>query len=108
MQIDQSETGLMIQDYIRAKSRRGGIAESAEELGRKLESALRERIDLLGVDDEKLLVVKPEDVLGRIAELERDALREDSGVSEHKKGVTASSRSTNRNSSPRHTARPRR
>ena len=108
MQIDQTNSGLMIQDYIRAKWGRAGIVLSAEELGRKLDPALRERIDLLGVDDEKLLGVKPEDVFNRIEELERDALREDSGVSEHKKGLVASTRPTSRNSSNRRAVRSRR
>lgn len=108
MRSDQNDSGLMIQDYIRAKWGRGGSALPADELGRKLEPGLRERIDLLGVDDEKLLGVKPEDVFHRIDELERDALREDSGVSEHKKGLVTSTRPANRNSPPRRAVRPHR
>jgi len=106
--IDRTESGHLIQDYIRAKWDRGGTALSADELGRKLDPILRERIDLLGVDDEKLLGIGPEDVLRRIQELERDAHREDSGVSEHKKGGVTSTRPSNRNPKPRRAVRPRR
>jgi hypothetical protein len=104
----RNESGLMIQDYVRAKWGRAGITLSAEELGRQLDPALRKRIDLLGVDDEKLLAVKPEDVFRRMEELEHDALREDSGVSEHKKVFVTSTRPSNRFAAPRRTARPRR
>ena len=104
----QTESGLLIQDYIRAKWGRTGVTLSADELGRAFDPALRERIDRLGVDDEKLLGVKPEDVLRRIEELERDALREDSGVSEHRKSSNTSTRPSQRNPAPRRTGRPRR
>jgi hypothetical protein len=107
MQIDQKDCGPMIQDYVRARWRRGGVTLSADELGRKLDPALRERIDLLGIDDEKLLGVKPEEVMSRLERLERDALREDSGVSEHKKGLV-STRVPNRHAPPRRAAKSRR
>jgi hypothetical protein len=108
MPIDQKDSGLMIQDYVRARLRRGGVTLSADELGRKLDPDLRERIDLLGIDDEKLLGVKPEEVMARLERLERDALREDSGVSEHKKGLVASTSVPNRHATPRRAARSRR
>ena len=98
----------MIQDYIRAKWGRPGSALTAEELGRKLDPELRKRIDLLGVDDEKLLGISPEKVFSRIEELEREALREDSGVSEHKKGLVTTNRPSNRNSTSRRAVRSRR
>lgn len=105
---DLTEPGHLIQDYIRAKWGRGDRDVSADELGRRLEPSLRERIDLLGVDDEKLLGIGPQDVLRRIQELERDALREDSGVSEHRKGGATSTPPSNRNPKPRRIVRPRR
>jgi hypothetical protein len=105
---DRTEPGHLIQDYIRAKWGRGDREVSADELGRRLDPTLRERIDLLGVDDEKLLGIGPHDVLRRIQELERDALREDSGVSEHKKGGGTSTRPPNRNPKPHRAVRPRR
>ena len=108
MQIDQKDFGLTIQDYIRAKWGRSGVTLSADELGRKLDPGLRERIDLLGIDDEKLLGVKPEEVMNRLEHLERDALREDSGVSEHKRTFAASSRAPNRHATPRRATRSRR
>ena len=112
----QKDSGLMIQDYVRAKWGRGGLNLSSDELGRKLDPAMRDRVDLLGIDDEKLLGVAPEDVVSRIEKLERDALREDGRVGEHKKMlVTAggsanrpSSRQSNRKSPPRSAARARR
>jgi hypothetical protein len=94
----------MIQDYIRAKWGRPGSALTADELGRKLDPELRKRIDLLGVDDEKLLGISPEKVFSRIEELEREALREDSGVSEHSKSAWTSTKP----SPPRRASRSRR
>jgi hypothetical protein len=105
---DRTEPGHLIQNYIRAKWGRGEKDVSADELGRRMDPILRERIDLLGVDDEKLLGVGPQDVLRRIQELERDALREDSGVSEHRKGGATTTRPSSRNPSPRRNIRPRR
>ena len=104
----QRESGLVIQDYIRAKWGRAGAALSADELGRALDPALRKRIDLLGVDDEKLLGVRPEEVLRRIEELEREALHEDSGVSAHRKAFTIPARPPGSHSAPGRTARRRR
>jgi len=105
MQKNGTDFGPIIQDYVRAKWGRGGSALSADELGRKLDPALRERIDLLGVDDEKLLAVQPQDVIGRIEALEREALREDSQVGVHKRSFSPESRPSGRNSKPRRTAR---
>lgn len=107
MPIDKKDFGPIIQDYVRARLRRGGVTQSADELGSKLDPGLRERIDLLGIDDEKLLGVKPEEVISRLERLERDALHEDSGVSEHKKGLV-STRVPNRHSTPRRAAKSRR
>jgi hypothetical protein len=108
MQTNGKDFGPIIQDYVRAKWGRGGIALSADELGRKLEPALRERVDLLCVDDEKLLNVKPEDVISRIEALERDALREDSQVGAHKRSFSPENRPSGRTSKPRRAARAHR
>jgi hypothetical protein len=91
MKINDKDFGPMIQDYVRAKWGRGDMTVTADELGRKLDPALRERVDLLGVDDEKLLGVRPEEVIRRIESLEREALREDSGVNPHKMAFAAAS-----------------
>jgi hypothetical protein len=108
MQTNGKDFGPIIQDYVRAKWGRGDKTLTAEELGRKLDPALRERIDLLGVDDEKLLNVKPEDVIGRIEALERDALREDSQVGVHKRSFSHVPQPTGRNSRQRRPARAQR
>lgn len=104
---DATGPGHLIQEYVRAKWGRGERT-SADDLGRRLDPTLRERIDLLGVDDEKLLGIGPEEVLQRIQELEREALQEDSGVSEQKKGSATTTRPSSRNPGPRRTLRPRR
>ena len=105
MQTSDTDFGPLIQDYVRAKWGRGGSTLTADELGRKLDPTLRERIDLLGVDDEKLLAVPPQDVISRIEGLERDALREDSQVGAHKRSFSPASRPSGRKSKPRRTAR---
>jgi hypothetical protein len=105
MQTNGKDFGPIIQDYVRAKWGRGDKTLTADELGRKLDPALRERIDLLGVDDEKLLGVQPHDVISRIEALERDALREDSQVGAHKRSFSHVPQSSGRNSRPRRTAR---
>ena len=105
MQTNGKDFGPIIQDYVRAKWGRGDKASTADELGRKLDPALRERVDLLGVDDEKLLAVQPRDVISRIEALERDALREDSQVGAHKRSFSPATRPSGRSSKPRRTAR---
>jgi hypothetical protein len=108
MQTNGKDFGPLIQDYVRAKWGRGDKTVTADELGRKLDPALRERIDLLGVDDEKLLAVQPQEVISRIEALERDALREDSQIGAHKRSFSPTTNSSGRNSRPRRTARAHR
>jgi hypothetical protein len=108
MQTNGKDFGPIIQDYVRAKWGRGDKTLTADELGRKLDPALRERIDLLGVDDEKLLAVQPQDVISRIEALERDALREDSQVGVHKRSFSHVPQPTGRNSRSRRPARAQR
>lgn len=105
---DQTEPGRVVQDYVRAKCGRPGAPLSVDQLGGKLDPQLRERIDRLGVDDEKLLGVRPEEVFHLIEQLEHDALREDSGVSEHRKASLSSTRPSGRHAAPRRSTRPRR
>jgi hypothetical protein len=105
MQTNGKGFGPIIQDYVRAKWGRGDKTQTADELGRKLDPALRERIDLLGVDDEKLLGVQPHEVISRIEALEREALREDSQVGAHKRSFSHVPQSAGRNSRQRRTAR---
>ena len=108
MKTNGKDSGPIIQDSVRAKWGRGNMTLTADELGRKLDPALRERIDLLGVDDEKLLAVKPQDVIGRIEALERDALREDSQVGAHKRSFSHVPQPSGRNSRARRPARAQR
>ena len=108
MQTNGKDFGPIIQDYVRAKWGRGDMTLTADELGRRLDPALRERVDLLGVDDEKLLAVQPHDVIGRIEALERDALREDSQVGAHKRSFSPATQTSGRNSRSRRPARAQR
>lgn len=75
-----SDIGRLVLDYVRAKWCRPGATRSAKEIAHELDPELRERVDLLGNDDELLLEVLPEEVLDRIDELEREAELEDAGV----------------------------
>ena len=108
MQTNGKDFGPIIQDYVRAKWGRGDKTSTADELGRKLDPALRERVDLLGVDDEKLLAVQPQDVIARIEALEREALQEDSQVGVHKRSFSHVPQSSGRNSRQRRPARVQR
>jgi hypothetical protein len=74
--------GQLVQDYVRAKWGRPGVTGSGQEPGRRLDPRLRERVDLLGNDDELLLEVPAEAVLQRIRELEMMAAAEDAGMSD--------------------------
>ena len=92
--------GRLVQDYVRARWRRPGVTKTAKELADQLDPQLRARVDLLGNDDELLLEVPPEDVLDRIAELEREAELEDAGVIDRVTDV--------RSIEERHMGRPKR
>lgn len=80
--MDRHEVGRLVQDYVRAKWRRPGTIGPADDVGQGLDPALRERIDLLGTDDERLLLVRPEEVIGCLTELEHEAWLEDVGAGE--------------------------
>ena len=62
--------GSRIQDYVRAKWRR---SDSIARLADLIDPALRARIDLLGIDDQRLLTAHSDKVLSLIEELERQA-----------------------------------
>lgn len=67
----------LVQDYVRAKWRYPGFPEGPLGFGRQLPAALKERIDELGLDDQLLLEVGPEQVMERLEELESRILQED-------------------------------
>ena len=69
--------GSRIQDYVRAKWRR---SDSIARLADLIDPALRARIDLLGIDDQRLLTAHSDKVLSLIEELERQARVEDAAV----------------------------
>jgi hypothetical protein len=83
------EVGRLVQEYVRAKWHRPGFRGSAQEAGERLDPQLRERVDLLGNDDELLLEVPAEDVLQRIDELETMAAAEDAGITDAVERVRA-------------------
>jgi hypothetical protein len=69
--------GRQIQAYVKAKAERSALLPQTAAC---LDQSLRARVDRLGVDDAELLRVPAEAVVARIAELEAEAEREDSGL----------------------------
>jgi len=74
--------GELVQEYVRLKGTRGCPPERANSIGQDLGRALRSRIDVLGIDGERLLDVAQSEVLQNLEELEKQAALEDSGMLE--------------------------
>lgn len=75
-----TEIGALMQDYLRARWGRTPDKEAAEELGARLERTLRNRLDMLGADAERLLDIEPARVMAELEALEREAALEDAGA----------------------------
>jgi hypothetical protein len=74
------QKGELVHAYVRIKWRRRECRR-AEEIGQRLGSALRSRIDALGTDGDQLLEVLPTSIMQKLDELERQAALEDQGMS---------------------------
>jgi hypothetical protein len=72
-----TEIGALMQDYLRARWGRTPDKEAAEELGGRLDRALRNRLDVLGADAERLLDIEPARMMTELEALEREAALED-------------------------------
>jgi hypothetical protein len=79
-ELGSEELGALVQAYTRAKWGSEGDPSGADRLGARLDRQLRDRVDVLGVDGERLLTVRPADVLATLEALEREAFREDAGA----------------------------
>jgi len=77
---DPQEIGAIVQAYARAKWRGEHDPTKSAAIGAQLDPELRNRVDMLGFDAEKLLDLDPGEVLARIEALEREALLEDRRV----------------------------
>lgn len=72
--------GDLIHAYTRARWRGDGQKQDADDLGARLGRSLRDRIDVLGLDAERLLTAAPAEALSRLEALEQEAMLEDSGA----------------------------
>lgn len=78
--IKKDETGAVIQAYIRARMEGLATDTVRDEAAETLPGSLLERIDALGVDQERLLDVPPGNVTAMLEALEREAELEDAGI----------------------------
>lgn len=78
--VNDGKLGEAIQNYVRRKWRLGGQLTLEEAKNVELDEETKERVDALGVDDNLLLKVEPARVMGRLVELEADAILEDGGL----------------------------
>lgn len=76
-EVSRKRIGRSIQEYARSKQGGGAGTEGAPFGGAGIDPALRDRVDMLGIDCERLLEVPPERALGQLEALEREAERED-------------------------------
>ena len=73
------QLGSLIQDYVKDRWGEPG-GERAAAPGTLLDEALRERVDILGMDGVRLLHVAAVEVLAELERLEREAARDDARV----------------------------
>ncbi len=76
----REQLGALIQDYIRAKWADNHEGNAAAGLDEGLSDGIRERVDILGYDGERLLTLAPVEVLAALEGLEREAAQEDARV----------------------------
>jgi hypothetical protein len=73
------ELGALLQAYARACLGGNADLQAANSAGARIERELRDRIDVLGADVERLLAVDANDALAELEALETEAAREDAG-----------------------------
>lgn len=73
------ELGALLQAYARACLGGNADPQAANSAGARIERELRDRIDVLGADVERLLAVDAHDVLAELEALETEAALEDAG-----------------------------
>lgn len=86
---DTKELGRLLQEYARARWGSNPDGREAERLSIRLDRTFRDRIEMLGMDVERLLGVDPDQVLPELQALEREAALEDAGARSTATGVRA-------------------
>lgn len=77
---NEQQIGSVVQAYVKAKFGDSPDEALASCLGAYLDPQLKERVDILGFEGEKLLDVDTPEVLATLAQLEDQAAREDAHV----------------------------
>ena len=77
--LNNCELGGLLQAYARTQAREGRVSATKQFEG-KIERRFRDRIDVLGIDTERLLAVDAADVLSELEFLEREAALEDASI----------------------------
>lgn len=78
--MSSAEMNELIDAYARAKWGAPPDSDAVARLGAQLEPALKQRLDVLGSDGERLLEAGPDGILDRLAELEEEAFLEDAAA----------------------------
>jgi hypothetical protein len=79
--MDGSTLGALIHAYARSRWSGDANEQAADDLGARLGRDLRDRIDVLGMDADRLLTATPADALVRLEALEKEAMLEDASAS---------------------------
>lgn len=79
MKVDETEIGRIVQEYARARWGREPDRAAADRLTPLLARELRDRVDALGIDVERLLKVEPHSVIGELEALEEETVLENAG-----------------------------
>jgi hypothetical protein len=77
---DKRELGVLMQQYARCWWEGSRDREAADRLGTRLGRDLRDRIDVLGIDIERLLAVDPARAPAELETLEKEAALENAAV----------------------------
>jgi hypothetical protein len=78
--MNKTKLGALMQTYASTKRLQRSDNRDAGGSGAGLERELCHRIDALGIDAERLLIVDPADALKELEALERQAAQEDAGA----------------------------
>lgn len=106
---DGNTLGDLIHAYARARWSGDANEQAADDLGLRLGRDLRDRIDVLGMDAERLLTAMPADALIRLEALEKEAMLEDASASSRAAKIHAGEqgRQQNKGKGPLRDRRPR-
>lgn len=74
------QLGELVQSYIDSRWGHRADARLAASLGTRLGPSIRGRLEALGIDTDRLLFVRPQDVMDALDRLERQTVEEDIGT----------------------------